>query len=137
MKREQYSNLKCENAFSTQTISTDTTTTGEIIDILGFDSILFAIKSGTITLGTITPALYAGDDATMSDEVAVTTEALGLVGTIAGATFSADDDNDVRTLGYKGSKRYLRLKLTTASSANLVVGAIAIKGNAQVSPAVS
>ena len=54
MNREQYSNFYPITAFKIQTICSDTTTSGEIIDSQGYDSALISIQAGTITAGTIT-----------------------------------------------------------------------------------
>jgi hypothetical protein len=132
MNREQYSNFYAINAFDTQTISSDTTTSGDIIDTAGYDSLLFAIQAGTITAGTITPVIEHGDDSALSDAANVADA--DLYPTEALAAFAATDDNVVKRIAYIGTKRYVRLKLTTASSANLVVGAIAILANALSKP---
>lgn len=125
MNREVHNTLDPEVAFKTQTISSDTTTEGEIIDMRGFDAIEWYIQSGTITAGTITPVLEHGDVANLSDKADVPDT--DLTNTEASAAFAATDDDTVKRIGYIGGKRYARLKLTTADSANLVVGATAIK----------
>lgn len=130
--REHYSNLLCVNGFDTQVINSDTTTNGEIIDMQGFDSLLYAIQAGTITLGTITPVVEHGDDSGLSDASDVAD--INLNPTEADAVFAATDDNVVKRIAYTGSKRYVRLKLTTADSADLTVGAVAIQANASQKP---
>lgn len=133
MNREQYSNLYVINAFNIQTISSDTTTSGVIIDTQGFDSLLFAIQSGTITTGTITPVLEDGDAANLSDAADVADAYLKPLE--SAAAFAVTDDNIVKRIAYLGTKRYVRLKLVTAgSTANLVVGATAILANAESKP---
>ncbi len=114
MMRDNLHNLKVVPAVYPAAIVTGNgVTTSQIIDTAGYESVTFAIQIGA-TDGTLTPALYAGDASDMSDEgTANTTE---LIGTVAAATFAATDDNKVKTLGYRGNKRYVRVKLTQASA---------------------
>ena len=132
VNREQYSNLYCINAFDVQTINTDTTTNGDIIDTQGYDSILLAIQAGTITLGTLTPIVQEGDASNLSDASAVADADLNP--TEALTTFAVTDDNVVKRIAYTGNKRYIRLQLVSAASANAVVGAQAILANASSAP---
>ena len=132
VNREQYSNLYCINAFDVQTINTDATTNGDIIDTQGYDSILLAIQAGTITLGTLTPIVQEGDESNLSDASAVADADLNP--TEALTTFAVTDDNVVKRIAYTGNKRYIRLQLVSAASANAVVGAQAILANASSAP---
>jgi hypothetical protein len=60
--RDIYNNLNDLVAFNTQSITTDTTTAGVIIDTQGYSSLLFVMQSGTLTDGTYTPSIgYVGD----------------------------------------------------------------------------
>ena len=126
--REKFSELLAINAFDIQLINTDTTTSGEIIDMQGFDSLLFSIHAGTITAGIITPVIEHGDASNLSDAADVPD--VNLRPTEAEAAFIATDDNVVKRIAYTGSKRFVRIKLTTASSADLTVGVQAIQANA-------
>ena len=110
-------------------ISANGASAGEIIDTNGFRSLEFIIQSGTLTDGTYTPKLEAGDAANLSDAVEVTA-ALGLLGTIAGATFAATDDDSVKRLGYVGGRRYVRLTVTAASvTTGGMIAAVAVLGH--------
>jgi len=123
--REVHNTIEPAVGFKTQVISSDTTTEGEIIDTQGFDAIEYVIQSGTITLGTITPVLEEGDESDLSDASDVADA--DLTNTEASAAFAATDDDVTKRIGYIGGKRYLRLKLTTAASANLTVGSTVLK----------
>lgn len=127
-----YHGAKGMDAFSPQSISSDTTTNGVILDLKGYEEVTFYIAAGTITAGTITPVLEEGAESDLSDASNVADK--DLIGTEALATFAATDDDKVKALGYKGSKRYVRLKLTTADSANLLVGAVAVLGKPRHGP---
>jgi len=119
-------------ALNIQTISSDTTTNGIIIDMLDYQSVEFFIHTGTITTGVFTPLLQEGDDSGLSDAANVSTDYL--LGTYADATFTtaASDDNAVKRIGYVGKKRYVRLSIVTTSTGNGVISAIAVKGNPRV-----
>jgi hypothetical protein len=107
--------------------------TGATIDTQGFESLEFVIISGVITDGTLTPSLEEGDASNMSDAAAVA--AGDLIGTIAGATFAITDDSTTKKIGYRGSKRYVRLKITQAgATTGGFFLAIAVQGNARNAP---
>jgi len=112
--RDLHSNLTPKVALTPQAISTDTATNGEIVDLQGYQSVAFFLQSATLTDGTYTPSLVAGDQSDLSDGVAVT--AAELIGTIAAATFAATDDDAIKSIGYKGDKRYIRLVVTSAGT---------------------
>lgn len=133
-RREQVTEIDALNAFDTQTIASDTTTSGDIIDVSDCNTATFLIQAGTITLGTITPVIQEGDDSALSDAATVGTSYLFYPSGETAATFAASDDNLVKRVGVITDKKYLRLQLTTASSANLVVGAILLKGETNVAP---
>lgn len=116
-------------AMNIQTISSDTTTNGIIIDMLGYQAVEFVLTSGTITTGVFTPLLQDGDDSGLSDAANVSTDYL--LGTYALATFTtaAADDNACKQIGYVGKKRYVRLSIVTTSTGNGVISAQAIKGS--------
>jgi hypothetical protein len=119
-------------ALNIQTISSDTTTNGIIIDTAGYQSVEFVLFSGTITTGVFTPLLQEGDSSTLTDAANVSTD--NLLGTYAAATFTtaAADDNACKSIGYNGKKRYVRLSIVTTSTGNGVIGAVAVKGSPAV-----
>ena len=125
-QREIHNKLYPVVAFNTQTISTDTTTNGNILDTKDFDAIQFYVTSGTLTTGTFTVLIQEGDNSGLSD-VANVADA-DLTTTEADASFAVSDDDEVKRIGYIGNKRYVRLSIVSASTANGVIGAIAIKG---------
>lgn len=116
-------------ALNIQTISSDTTTSGNIIDTLGYQSVEFVLFSGTITTGVFTPVIYESDDSGMSGATAISSDYL--LGSYADATFTtaAADDNACKQIGSVSKKRYQQLRVVTTSTGNGVIGAVAIKGN--------
>lgn len=133
--RDLHNDIKLTLALAPQAITSDTTTTGATIDTQGFASVEFAIASGVLTDGTYTPAIYESDDSGMSGETAVTA-AGDLLGTIAGVTYTAGaPDSTVKKIGYRGSKRYVRLKIaSTGTTSGGLMGAVAALGNARNAP---
>lgn len=131
MIKDLYNQLNCLEGFASQTISTDTTTSGAIIDLQGAMGVLWAIFSATITDGTYTPVIQEGDASNLSDAAAVAdADLLGSAetGQEAAAAFTSSDDNTVKTIGYLGVKRYVRLQLVSASTTSGgVLGAVAIR----------
>lgn len=132
--RDLKHNINVKNALDIQQIKTNTTTTGEIIDVAGYESVTFCFQTGTVTDGDYTVTLYEDSDSAMATESLV--DDADLIGTEALASYSADaDDNKVRTLGYIGDERYLRLKIvSTNTSSGAYVGAVVILGHPHVAP---
>ena len=58
-----------------------------------------------------------------------------LVGTEAEAGFAFGDDDEVRKIGYKGTKRYVRLTITpSGNTGDVYVSAVAVQMHAHVAP---
>jgi hypothetical protein len=89
---------------------------GNIIDRDGFESLTFLILLGLLTDTdvTFTVAITHGDDPALADGAAVA--ATDVIGTLAlaGGTFA--DDNVCKKIGYIGSKRYIRITITTVAN---------------------
>jgi hypothetical protein len=98
-------------ALTSRAITTNTTNTGVSIDLTGFNSAGFYIFSGTVTDGVFTLLIEDSDDNTNW----TTVNNSNLNKTIASATFTAPDDNVCKSIGYIGSKRYVKLSLVSTS----------------------
>jgi len=114
------------------TIATDTTTTGtNIIDMQGYNSLEFVFFSGARTDGTYTPLVRHGDAANLSDVADVADD--DLLGLEADGAIAAA--NTVKRIGYRGNKRYVRFDIvSTATTSGATLGALAIRGHADVQP---
>ena len=129
MQTDSYNNVKTEIALKLQTIASDTTTVGEIIDTQGYDSGKIALLTGTVTLGDIIIAEIQESDADdMAGETAI--PAARLLGSFT--LLEAADDDTVAEVGFITTKRYIRMTATTGSSANLVCGATVELGSPAV-----
>jgi len=111
---------------------------GQIIDRKGYKSLTYVIATGSIADAdaTFTVLLEEGDASNLSDATAVADA--DLLGTEVLAAFQYDDDNEVRKLGYIGSKRYTRLTITPVANASAaLVSAVAILGNPMIAPTIN
>lgn len=113
MRTSIYRKSKSASALTSTTIAVNGTTNGSTIDLLqagagDFRTVLFVALSGTLTDGTYTLGVeHSGDVSTWS--VAAATD-----GAQGSGSFAATDDNAVREVGYAGTKRYCRVKVTAA-----------------------
>lgn len=122
--RDLLNTLVSKMAKAAAAISTDTTTTGTVIDLQGFDSCRFDFHSATLTDGTYVCSIQEGAVSDGSD--AADAPASAVLGT---ASFAATDDNTVKSLAYVGTKRYVRIKIvSTGVTTGGTLGAIAVLG---------
>ncbi|WP_354670537.1 hypothetical protein, partial [Aquibium sp. ELW1220] len=109
---------------------------GAIIDRLGYDSLTYAIATGTLSDAdaTYTVLLEESNDSGMSGATAVADA--DLIGTEAAAGFTFADDGETRKLGYVGNARYTRLTITpaAANSGDSPIAAMAILGRPHSAP---
>lgn len=108
---------------------------GTVIDKLGFESLAYAIVTGTLSDANATYAVLLEESDIVDDDFAAVADA-DLIGTEADAAFAFGDDGETRKLGYVGNKRYTRLTITPtgADSGNSPIAAVAILGNAAERP---
>jgi len=115
-------------ALDFQTINSDTTTVGNIIDTQGYEGLTFIFLSGTLTDGAYLPLIEDGDNDALGDAAVVTDTFL--LGTEAEAAFALADDNETTRIGYVGKKRYVRVSLvSSATSSGGGLGCIAVKSS--------
>ncbi len=131
MTQDLANNLKAIAAYAGATISTDTDTTSTIvIDAQGFESIMFAVYSGTITDGTYLLKILETDNADG------TTGAAEVGAYQVQNSFVAASDSVVKKVGAKLTKRYCTLRFTSTgtTSGGVFKGAIALLGSARNAP---
>lgn len=130
---DMHTKINPSSGLNIQTIGSNTTTNGVIIDTQNFESVEWLIFSGTITDGTYVPVIEESADSGLSGATTVGTDFL--LGTAANATFTATDDNVVKRIGSVGKERYQRLSLTsTGVTTGATIGVIAVLGNARHQP---
>lgn len=135
--RAIHHDIQVKRAISPVSESGTTALVSQIIDTSGYDSIEFIIATGSIADAdaTFTVLVEDGDNSALSDNAAVADDFL--VGTEAEAAFTFADDNEVRKIGYKGSKRYVRLTITPVNNASAaVICAVAVLSHPNNAPVV-
>lgn len=126
--QDLHSNIDERLSHAIQTINTDTVTAGAIIDTAGYESLEFIVQAGIVTTGDITASLQDGDDSGLSD-VATVDSAF-----VLGDFVTVDTTNQLTRIGVVSKKRYVRMNLTSANSANLLASAIAVLSNPGSAP---
>ena len=135
MLRDISNNTKVSRAISPVSEAGNTALVSQIIDTKGYDSLMFAILTGSLgdAGAEFTTLVEHDDDAALATAAAVADEDLN--GTEAGASFDQADDNSVFKIGYVGGKRYVRLTITPANNATAaLIAAVAIQQKANVAP---
>ena len=129
-----FSKIEVVNALNVTAIGSSTTTVGATIDT-GVSSLpsslVFAVKSETLTDGAYAVQVFVSDDSGMAGEVQVTKDYDNADTLIDSAiSFALADDNTVKKVGVVSGKRYARIKIvSTAVTTGGTLSAIAIKGN--------
>jgi len=116
--RDFTNRLDVRKAFEPNAAVTDNTAkVSTIADLAGWDGCTLAMITGTDADADATFAVTfdEGSAANLSDAAAVATGNL-LIGTLAGAGFTFADDYEVRKIGYKGNKRYVRATVTPSAN---------------------
>jgi len=158
-QKDLHNHVKTYSALNIQEITTDTTTVGNIIDTLLYESVEFVIHSGTLDATTVfTPKIEYGDDAALSDAADVplnyTIGTTNITGErpdydtltadtvtpsntpIEDATFTGvAESNITKRIGYVGRKRYVRLsEVTTLKTTGGTISAVCVLSDAHVLP---
>ena len=111
----------------------------QIVDLQGFGSAEFVIAIGanTDTDATFAVLVEEGDVANLSDAAAVADA--DLLGTELLAGFQFDDDNEVRKIGYRGHRRYVRVTVTPSgnNSGNIFLAGLWLLGHPQSAPTIN
>ena len=130
-----HSKIAVRLAISPVSVADNTAQVSQIIDRQGFTGLEFAIVTGALADAdaTFTTLIEHGDAANLSDAAAVPDDQL--LGTEADASFTFEDDDETRKIGYAGNKRYVRLTITPAANAGAgLLSAVALLGGAADAP---
>jgi hypothetical protein len=109
----------------------DTPFVSQIIDMSNYMGFMFAILLGTLADAgfTTTILLEEGDDSALSDAAAVAdADMLSMTAGTApetAAAFTQASDDLVKTIGYVGTKRYIRLTITPSGNGSSLPIAVA------------
>lgn len=129
MQRDLYNNAEPVQSLA-PAARTDGTVNGTGVDLQGFASAMAIIALGGWTDGTHSFELQESDD--NSDYSAVADADLQGTEPVMDA---GDEDLVVHRIGYQGSKRYIRVSVTVASSeTGAVYGASILRGHPTYAP---
>ncbi|QOG20454.1 hypothetical protein [Bradyrhizobium sp. SEMIA] len=140
--RDFLHSVVAKRAISSTRVTDNTAQVSQIIDMQGFEAAMFVINTGTLADADATFAvlLEEGDQANLSDNGAVAAKdmiSMSSAAAMTAAGFQFDSDNQVRTIGYIGGKRYIRLTITPANNTgNADIGAICLQSRAGLRPTV-
>ncbi|MGD9276243.1 MAG: hypothetical protein PVJ67_03670 [Candidatus Pacearchaeota archaeon] len=112
-QRDMRSNVASDLGFYAA-ISTNTTTTGQIIDTADYDSgVMFSFAALAYTDGTYTPLITESDNSGMAGATQVPDT--NLIGTEAAAALSAATTvgSSMTTLGIGNTKRYVQISIVS------------------------
>ena len=127
---DQKNQITTAFGFLPQALSGTTNIVGEIVDTLGYESLTFVITTDAIAAAALSAVLLIeeGNASNVSDAAAVADA--DLVGTEADTLLGPATTSIAVTLGYTGSKRYVRPTLVvTTNNGTDVVGLISILGH--------
>lgn len=93
-------------------VAADTPQVSTILDTQGGQSATLIINNGNNADADATFALTITESNASNMAGATAVAAADLIGTLAGGSFTFADDNEVRKIGYKGSKRYIQATIT-------------------------
>jgi len=139
--RDLTNNIQVKRVLSPVSVADNTAQVGQIIDRSGYDELAYIINTGSLADAdaTFTVLLEEGDAANLSDAAAVAdadmiSQTSGTAPETA-ASFRYDSDDQVRKLGYIGSKRYTRLTITPANNASAgLMSAVAVLSRPRIAP---
>lgn len=133
--RDLMNNIYPKRAIAPVSVADNTAQVSQIIDRAGFASLTFLIALGSIadTDATFAVTMEHGDDSALSDSAVPA--AADLIGSTTLAGFQFDSDNLCRKLGYKGTKRYIRMTITpTGNASAALLAVIALLGHPHAGP---
>ena len=112
---------------------------GTAVDTKGFDSAAFVLETGALTDGAFTFIPQESDTTTDGDFSEVAAGNLdGTLPTVSGNDSPPTGASAITVIGYKGIKRYLRVRATVTGLASPAVGGVVggsiLLGNSQQAP---
>lgn len=127
--KDQSELLAFDSAVNVTAVSANGTTTGNVIDLKGYDSATFVLATNARTDGTYTIAIFDGDASDALTEVA----ANKLVKKADGGALSVA--NAETAVGYVGGKRYAQMRVVaTAVTTGAGIRGIVVLGNPDEAP---
>lgn len=133
--RDMHSNINVLTAIAPQAIGTTGAANGKlsgIIDRQGYEAVEFVFQSGASAsvADTVNPVVF--EAAATGDSFTSVADA-DLIGTEAGQKLTLTAAGASR-IGYRGNKRYLKLRLYGLGTATAIVSAAAVLGKPHLAP---
>ena len=133
ISQDIHNNIKVVHAITPQAAGTTGSSNGRLspaIDRAGYDSLEFVYSAGTSASAadTITPVVLEGDTTNGAFTSAADADLIGTEGAI---TLSAAATKKV---GYKGNKRYAKLRLYGVGTATAIISGTAILSTPAAAP---
>lgn len=135
--KDLHNNIALKTAMAITAKTGNTAITGTAIDRQGFESVEFVATLGTITTAGTQYAIEVqeSDTTTSGDFTAVAD--VDLLGTEADASFVDSEIGTSKKIGYVGSKRYVRVKVTpSGNTGESTFGVVAVLGHPALTPTV-
>lgn len=126
MEHSLHHKVKAVSAMDSNTINSATTTDGNAIDTLGYESLEYIVQTGTVTTAGTVSVLLEESDTSFTGETTVPAEE-NLGG--ANVVIVAADDDKVFRCGSIGKKRYQRIAIVTAGTNNFIVAIVGVLGH--------
>lgn len=133
--KDMHSSISVLSAIYPQTAGTTGAANGRlssVIDRKGYESVSFAMQRGVSAAATDTITPVVLECATSGGTYTSVADA-DLLGTEAGAVMLGSGGAAAR-IGYKGSKRYLKLRLYGVGTATAIISAAAVLGHPDLGP---
>lgn len=103
-------------AKATTAVTDNTAVVSGIFDMQGYNGVMWAIVAGSLADADATFTLLV-EESTASDMTGATAVSDDdLVGTEALASFTFSGDDSIKSIGYIGAQRYVRLTMTPAAN---------------------
>ena len=123
---DHYNSTVTKRALSPVVVTDNSVQTTQIIDTKGYGAIMFKIATGTLADADATFTVVAKENTASSTSGATDVADENMVGSEALASFQFDDDDEVRKLLIRPTKRYVYLTITPANNTgNAPLAAIA------------
>ena len=121
------------------TLSGVTPAKGNIVNLDGYESATFALARGTVTdAGTASGIVFEVQESDSTADTGFTAVAnadlLGLETSLS-ILVDSSDDQPVATIGYVGSKKYVRVVATGSTGTDAAVYGVWVLGHANLKPA--
>lgn len=130
---DTHNTFKLSSAINPAQVSDNTAEVGNVISMVGFNSLEFAIAIGTLADADATFTVLI-EDRNGVDAFAAVDDSF-LLGTEADASFIFSDDDTVNKIGYQGNKDDVRMTITPAANAGAAdFAVVAIQGHARTNP---